>query len=180
MSPRGAKISQLDAKLEESCGQEAPRSTQEAHLGVMLRASWPIWSAFWKHLEQKAGKQKPSKTICFFMVFDSLGGPGERLGGYVGRCWLQLGRLWLILRRCWEMLGEMRAKIAPRGAKMSPRGDKIRQLDAKLEESCGQEAPRSIQEAHFVVMLRASWSMWKAFWKHLGQKAGKQKTFKNH
>jgi len=61
------------------------------------------------------------------------------------------------------MLGEMRAKIAPRGAKMSPRGDKIRQLDAMLEESCGQEAPRSTQEAHLGVMLRASWSIWKAF-----------------
>ena len=47
MSPRGAKISQLGAKLEESCGQEAPRSTQEAHLGVMLRASWAILKAFW-------------------------------------------------------------------------------------------------------------------------------------
>ena len=44
----------------------------------------------------------------------------------------------------------MRAKIARRGAKMSPRGAKmamISQLDAKLEESCGQEAPRSTQES---------------------------------
>ena len=117
--------------------------------------------------------------MFFVEVFSSLGGPGVRLGGYVGRCWLQLGRLWLILRRCWEMLGEMRAKIAPRGAKMNPKGAKIRQLDAMLEESCGQEAPRSIQEAHFGVMLKASWSIWSAFWRHLEQKTGKQKPFKN-
>ena len=76
------------------------------------------------------------------------------------------------------MLGEMRAKIVPRGAKMSPRGAKIRQLDAMLEESCGQEAPRSTQEAHFGVMLKASWPIWKAFWGHLEQKDGKQKPSK--
>ena len=69
MRPRGAKISQFDAKLEESCGQEAPRSTQEGHLGVMLKASWPIWKVFWRHLEQKVGKQKTFKNSMFFKGF---------------------------------------------------------------------------------------------------------------
>ena len=64
----------------------------------------------------------------------------------------------------WQVVGEMRAMMAPRGAKMSPRGAKISQLDAKLEESCGQEAPRSTQEAHVGVLLRASWTIWRAFW----------------
>ena len=69
MGPKGAKRSQVEAKLAGSCGQEAPRNTQEGHFGVKLRASWPIWKAFWRHLEQKAGKQKAFKTLKFFIGF---------------------------------------------------------------------------------------------------------------
>ena len=79
----------------------------------------------------------------------------------------------------WQVFGEMCAKIAPRGAKMSPRGAKIRQLDAMLEESCGQEAPRSTQERLLGAMLGASWPIWGAFLGHLAEKAAKQKTLKN-
>ena len=34
MGPKGAKRSQVEAKLAGSCGQEAPRSTQERLFGV--------------------------------------------------------------------------------------------------------------------------------------------------
>ena len=78
-----------------------------------------------------------------------------------------LGVSW---RTWWQVFGEMRAKIAPRGAKIIPRGNKIRQLDAILEESFGQEAPRNTQEAHLGIMLGAFWTIWKAFWGHLEQK----------
>ena len=79
-------------------------------------------------------------------------------------CWVWKVFLGVSWATWWQVVGEMRAKIAPRGAKMSPRGAKISQLDAKLEESCGQEAPRSTQEAHVGVLLRASWTIWRAFW----------------
>ena len=173
MAPLGRKIPSTWRQVGVSC--------------PLLGSSWRLlgrsWCAFRRQPATKLPTRRPRtpsrpQQTLILMIFDSLGGPGERLGGYVGRCWLQLGRLWLILRRCWGMLGEMHAKIVPRGAKMSPRGAKIRQLDAKLKESCGQEAPRSSQGAHFGVMLTASWSIWKAFVGHLEQKAGKQKPFK--
>ena len=65
MSPKGAKRSQVGAKLAGSCGQDAPRSTQERLLGAMLGASWPIWGAFLEYLAEKAAKQKTLKNQKF-------------------------------------------------------------------------------------------------------------------
>ena len=65
MGPKGAKRSQVEAKLAGSCGQDAQRSTQEGLLGVMLGASWQIWGAFLGHLAEKAAKQKTIKNIGF-------------------------------------------------------------------------------------------------------------------
>ena len=65
MGPKGAKRSQVEAKLAGSCGQEAPRSTQERLLGAMLGASWPIWEPFLGHLAEKAAKQKTFKNHRF-------------------------------------------------------------------------------------------------------------------
>ena len=65
MGPKGAKRSQVEAKLAGSCGQEAPRSTQEGLLGAMLGASWPIWGAFLEHLAEKAVKQKTHQNCKF-------------------------------------------------------------------------------------------------------------------
>ena len=65
MSPMGAKMGQVGAKLAASCGQEAPRSTQERLLGAMLGASWPIWEPFLGHLAEKAAKQKTLKNFRF-------------------------------------------------------------------------------------------------------------------
>ena len=65
MGPKGAKRSQVEAKLAGSCGQEAPRSTQERLLGAMLGASWPIWEPFLGHLAEKAAKQKTLKNLRF-------------------------------------------------------------------------------------------------------------------
>ena len=58
MGPKGAKRSQVEAKLAGSCGQEVPRTIQERLLGAMLGASWPIWEPFLEHLAEKAAKQK--------------------------------------------------------------------------------------------------------------------------
>ena len=65
MGPMGAKMGQVGAKMAGSCGQEAPRSTQEGLLGAMLGASWPIWGAFLGHLAEKASKQKTFKNPRF-------------------------------------------------------------------------------------------------------------------
>ena len=65
MGPEGAKRSQVEAKLARSCGQEAPRSTQERPIGAMLGASWPIWGAILGHLVEKAAKQKTLKNLRF-------------------------------------------------------------------------------------------------------------------
>ena len=105
-SPRGAKIRQLDAKLEESCGQEAPKKR-------IFASSWDLLGPFGKHFRNILGKKLASKNlqkplVFFLMVFDSLGGPGERLGGYVGRCWLQVGRF---LAHLEAMLGDVGAKM---------------------------------------------------------------------
>ena len=48
MDPKGAKMGQVGAMLAGSCGQEAPRSTQEGLVGAMLGVLWPMTeSARW-------------------------------------------------------------------------------------------------------------------------------------
>ena len=64
-------MSQVGAKLAERWGQEAPGSTQEGLLGVMLGASWQIWGAFLGHLAEKAAKQKTFKNLWFSQVWGS-------------------------------------------------------------------------------------------------------------
>ena len=73
MGPKEVKRSQVEAKLAGSCGQDAPRSTQERLLGAMLGASWPIWGAILGHLVEKAAKQKTLKNFGFSQVLATLG-----------------------------------------------------------------------------------------------------------
>ena len=143
--PKGAKRSQVGTKLAGSCGQEAPRSTQEGLLGAMLGAPWPIWGAFWGHLAEKAAKQKTKKTEGFLRFWLLWGCPGEGLEASWRSCWPMLASSSASMLHFRAMLGHLGAKMANKMGKMAAKSAKMSQdgptWTEKAIEGCLRKAP---------------------------------------
>ena len=121
MGPKGAKRSQVEAKLAGSCGQEAPRSTQEGLFGAMLGAPWQFGEHFGDILPKRPQSKKPAKNLGFLRFWLLWGCPGGGLEASWRSCWPMLASSSASMLHFRAMLGHLGDKMANKIGRWRPR-----------------------------------------------------------